>query len=175
MVKYISLLIFAVGSSAHAASFQTLYTDPTNHLAWGQALPDIYSNGCADEDGNFSVSKCTAQKVSDGHYIVVTEDSQAAQACVAIGARLPTFEETLSLIKTFNYKYDSAGLPRLTSEGQEQARNALSIAWGTTWSFWTSSVSPYDAEIAWYFDSAYGGPGGNGRFAPRGIRCVRGQ
>ena len=78
------------------AANDPVYTDNTNGLSWINSLNGMYANGCNN-------GQCPFETIADGTRQVKTEDSEAAQACQAIGARLPTVSEFRSLIRNFDH------------------------------------------------------------------------
>ena len=194
------LVIFAfqglLVQQASATEFESVFIDDAYNLAWSRALPGEYSNGCASNTGKFDQSKCTYEMSKDGKALTGTNESQAAQACRDIGARLPTQEEYKRLIRRFEHvtKGVNVNTPKekslyekflglvfdplleienvpayqqLTNRGIAQMNDVFGdMGRGE---FWTSSADPNQSDLAFSLqikDSQFDGPNMVGE-APR--------
>jgi len=101
-----------------------------NGVSWMSALAGTYANGCTEDDN------CTSES-----------NSEAAQACAAFGARLPTFNEYNELIRNYKGRFNENTLgPRLTADGIKAMQSEFDDMYQNslpTW-FWTSPVEFVD-------------------------------
>lgn len=163
-----------INSGLHSRRFEVVYRDKSNGLNWGRALDGKYTNGCVDSTGKFEASKCTFE-IINGFRQVVPKDSDAALACSAIGARLPTFQEYESLIKSFDYSVGGWFDPYLTTKGLSEMNAIFSDMNGKKpIFFWSSSLTEHGEDFAmtlYVFDNqAY--RDGDTRHARNLVRCV---
>ena len=167
-----------LGERAHAEQFVSLYTDSGKKLYWSKKLPGTYSNGCANAEVQFDISKCTYEIGSDGNNQVKVADSNAAKACREIGGRLPTKSELESLIKYFDHisTYDG---PVLTEKGMADMQSVFGDMgkWGddNDTLFLSSSVYPYNPRGAYALNSNVGGLEVTSRYKPNAVRCIVGR
>ncbi len=150
----IALCMF-VSFYAHADEFGSVFTDPANNLSWAKALPGRYSNGCVDQNGNYYSPFCYLKMdpiigavMENGYYEIDPWRSNAARACDAIDARLPTRNEYQSFVQQFDH--DDRG--RLTSRGVAAMQKIFGDI-DSKW--WWTSTNGYD-PLYKDFDRAYG-------------------
>lgn len=141
-------------------AFHTAYTDRYNNLFWSRALPGMYRNGCQLGEGFFHVlSKCNVEAGPYQSILVKADESDAANACKAIGARLPTRAEFLSLIVNFDHTdYPQLGGPILTERGGAAMGDVFGDMAGVPkrQGFWTSTVLRKDSDRAYVFSASTG-------------------
>jgi hypothetical protein len=159
----------------NADQFVPVYTDTSNNLSWSKAFTGHYSNGCLYEGKYYYPMTCTeVESGPNGDLQVKVDDSAAAQACKAIGARLPTQLEFESLIRNFDHTENSYG-PRLTDNGMKAMQSIFGDMLG--W-FWSSTVSDITGNYYAYALNGFNGYGKpirrteNGMYGTGLVRCV---
>lgn len=157
-MKVYLFLISAVMFSSHAFAFDSVYTDPVNRLRWSKILPGSYTNGCVDLNGRNDYSKCTFALNPNGEPIldeagnpqINIDDSAAAQACRAIGVRLPTLPEAESLLRSFEHTEKKYG-PQVTAKGWANMMAVWKPKNNYFWP-WTSSIAAPSKSSAYVFN-----------------------
>jgi len=171
LLPILTVSFFAICSYAADGQFESVYTDNSNKVSWGKTVSNIYTNGCADANGQQNNFYCTFDTLADGSHQVKVEDSYAAKACSEIGARLPTKQEIDSLVRNFDHTEESQG-PKLTAKAHADIEKVLRHIDGQL--FWSSSVYTNNSELAYIYDGTFGGVykyGGYRKF-PIEVRCV---
>ena len=180
-ISALGLVLFAASTNAAHPKIVKV----VKGVSWMSALPNkIFPNGCTDEQGIIAPEKCAYQQDQDGKPVKVDgypqvdlANSNAAKACAAIGARLPTQWEYQYLIESYTGLYTDSGSglgPVLTSEGiaamQKEFGDMVPASFAN-W-FWTSST--YGIDKALIFSSHYGSTYMNRYRDLQGwVRCVR--
>jgi hypothetical protein len=160
---------FLLGN-ASAAGFQPVYTDRLDGIQWGAELPGTFTHGCF-QGGSPGGRHCTYTTVGYSVQAVV-DDSDAARACKALGARLPTYFEIMSLIRNFDHKEVAQGerfaLPIITDQGFKDMEKSLG---DMKKYYWSSSVSSQDNGITSSV-LKFGNLGFYDRDLSASVRCV---